>query len=237
MFTIIDQTKTPVLENIIDICRIKTFVWIQLLCKNKMLKNIEFYDENSIYVDLKLCLKNIQIEFFGENKDIDRNYKLVLKHDNEYFVFKLVFEESMPKTEKKQTNDYTYNNGHNNGYVYPEILYFYKKIKNDVYFNKFLVSRFACNIKALFYGGITIQRIILIDKQGFQKILSLTASEYTTQKINYNMLNYSDITYVLFYHPTLNTIDNIYGFKYYVSNPASLFSIETRIKRPQKNIK
>lgn len=229
-FNNIDYLQTPILENLIDLCKVKTFTWIQLLCRNGTLSDIEFYDSKTIYVDLEQSLKKITIEFFGVEKDNSKNYKLVLTHNNKYFIYKLVLDETVLKNEKKQQNDYEYEDG----FVYPEILYFYKKIKNETITNKFLISRFYCHIKALFLGTVSIKKICLIDRNRLQKIQALSSSDYNTQKINYNMMSYSDITFVFFYHPTLNPLENIYGFEYYNTNPVSLVSIDTRIKRPKK---
>lgn len=229
-FIPVKYTEIPILENLIDLCKIKTFTWIQFLCKNDMLNNVEFYDPKYIYVDLQQSLEKIKIEYFGSEKDRDNYYKLVLSYNKKYFIFKLVLEDIAPKNERKQVNDYEYKNG----FVYPETLYFYKKMKNEVSTNKFLVSRFYCHIKALFYGTVTIQKICLIDRSRLQKIQNLVSSEYTTQTLNSNMMTYDDITFIFFYHPSFNTFENMYGFEYYNTNPVSIVSIDTRIKRPRK---
>lgn len=229
-FTPVNYTKVPILENLIDICRIKTFTWIQFLCKQEVLNNVEFYNPKQIYVDLKQCLTKIEIESFENEKEKENYYRLVLSYQKKYFVFKLVLEDLMSKNEKRQNNDYKFKNG----YIYPEILYFYKKMKNEIYTNKFLISRFYCHVKALFYGVVSIQKICLIDRSRLQKIQNLSSSEYSTQVLNYNMMSYADITFIFFYHPILNTFENMYGFEYYNTNPVSLIAIDTRIKRPKK---
>lgn len=228
-FTLINPTQTPTLENLILICKIKTFTWIQFLCKNNKLDNVDFYDPTSIYVDLKLCLQKIDIEYFGNETNNLRNYKLVLKNNNKYFVFKIVLDEIAPKQEKNQNNDYEYKDG----FIYPDTLYFYKKMKTEVTANKFLMSQFYCSPKALFFGTVSIKKICLIDRAEFQKIAMLSSSDYTTQKLNYNTINYHDITYIFFYHPEYNTFNDIYGFQYHNTNPVSLVSIDTRLKRPK----
>lgn len=229
-FDTVDYTKTPILENLIDLCKVKTFTWIQFLCRNGTLTDIEFYDPKIIYVDLEQSLKKITIEFFGVEKDNSSNYKLVLVCNKKYFIYKIVLEKSVPKNEKKQINYYEYKDG----YVYPEILYFYDKIKNETTTNKFLISRFYCHIRALFFGTVSIKKICLIDRNKLQKIQALSTSDYNTQKLNFNTMNYQDITFIFFYHPTLNPLENIYGFEYYNTNPVSLLSNDTRIKRPKK---
>lgn len=230
-FTKIDYTKIPLFENVIDLCRIKTFVWAQLLCKNKTIENLDFYNPDNIYLDPKKCLEKINITFFGNETDEDNKYKLVCETNSNYFVYKLIFEESMGKNEKNNTNEYEYKNG----FVYPEILFFYRKMREGMYFNKFLTTRFMCSIiKSLFFGILLINKINLIDKEKFHRILVQTSSDYTTQKINYDTINYSDITFIFFHHPDLNPIDKIYGFEYYNTNPTTLYSTEIRIKRPKK---
>lgn len=234
-FITVSIHKPPYIENIIDACKIKTFAWCQYLVKEKIIPetDIEFYNNYEIYISYRKAIENITLASFEMKEDKITNYRLKLTYKNKYFfMYKIVIDDdSLMKKNEKEENDYISNDP--NTFNYPETLFFYEKMKEET-FNRFLLRRFYCNIKVLFNDTIKLVKIVLIDKNLFKIMFQRSSSDYTSQRLNNNMLKYDDITFFFFYHSTLSSVENIYGFNYYKSDLTSILSIDTRIKRPKK---
>lgn len=217
-------------ENIICFCQLKMFVCLQLLKKNNEITDLSFYDNSEIYLNFTKAIKNIEIHSFSMDKKSQNNYKLILTHQNKYyFVFKLLIGTQMKKDEK-ELNDYVYNdNLTGSTFIYPETMMFFEKIKEST-FNKFASEKFHITPKALFYD---IKKIVLIDETRYKKLLTLTYSDYTQHTLNKNTIPYTDITFSIFFHPTLNNINTIYGFEFYTTNLVNLVDIDIRLKVPK----
>lgn len=221
-YTVMNYENTPSYENIVDICKIKAFVWVQLLAKKNLLKDVEFYRPGLIYIDTKKVFTFIEKVIFSINRNS-------IKLEFVYNGVSLFFNIELGAIEKKRPNTFEVNP---KDFLYPSVLRF--KVKPSEEKEDYLsAERTFCNIRALFFDTISIHSITLIDNIIYNSLNTKSVSKYTKQVFNPNSIDYSDITFTLFHHPELLPLSEIYGFIYNISSPVSLNSVEIRLKKPR----
>jgi hypothetical protein len=221
-YTQIAYEDYPYYENIVDLCKIKAFVWVQLLAKDNQIKDVDFYVPDRIYVDTRKAFTFIDKVTFSINRSS-------IKLEFEYKGISLFFAIELGPIEKKQYNPFTVGE---KDFAYPGTLHFRVKPSEEKV-DCLTTERLFCNVRALFYDTISIAYIDLIDKAKYDTYMSNTSSKYTNQRLNTNSMDYSDITFTFFHHPKLLPLSNIYGFEYRLSNPVSSNSMDIRIKKPK----
>lgn len=212
----------PYYENIVDICKIKAFVWVQLLAKKNLLKNVEFYKHDQIYIDTKKAFTFIEKVIFSINRT---SIKLEFKYNG----ISLFFAIELGIIEKKRPNLFEVNQ---KDFLYPTLLRFRVKPSEEKV-DCLSTERVFCNIRALFFDTISIHSIILIDRAKYDSYISNTMSKYTKQSFNLNSIDYSDITFTLFHHSDLLPLSDIYGFVFNLSNQVSSNVVDIRLKKPK----
>lgn len=223
----LETENNNVLENLIDVLKIKTFVWYQFECREKKISKPYFKLDEGIMFDYESCMKYVNI-FSLEKESLLENYKLILILDKQKFLYKISFLIS----QKSETNLIESNNYKDSDcLIYPETLYVFEKLKETKQ-NQIKYNKFCCNIKSLFCTNIAIKKIKLIDKESYYDINMRLYSKYTKHNLNSNMIPKDDVTYLFFYHPTHCPLSSIYGFEYYNTNTVNLLSKEIRIQKP-----
>jgi hypothetical protein len=217
---------TPIQNNLVDLCKFKTFVWAQYLAKNNKI-NLKYYKKDEIYVNYNDIMKHILFVSLSIDVKKINYYKLIYQIENNYFVYKILIDTQF-KNLDLEYNNYTLENNKNT-FVYPTVIYFLEKTKLEE-LDKYLINRLCINIKCLFKMEVEIIKIVLITEKEYKKILSQIYSEYTTQTLNKNKTSYDDITFFFFYHPEFMPKKDIYGFEYHNSNSNNLKDIDTVIK-------
>lgn len=225
-------------QNIIDFCRLKTFIWSQYLQKHNFISDLSYYNPKEIYLEYETAIKEIQLHEFKQDIDKLNIFKLILTYRNKYyFLYKINLDIQSKKDEKNTKNNYTFNNDITTGFIYPEILFFLDKPK-DLTLHKFNIEHFFCNVKALFTGIQQLKKITLIDQNEYKYLKTLTSSKYSNLKLNPNTITYDDRTFYFFHHPELcNAYTSIYGFKYFTTSLTNISQSSFRLKLPQQQSK
>lgn len=222
----IDIENNIILENLIDVLKIKTFVWAQYECIEKNITKPYFKLNEGILVNYDSSMKYVNL-FSVEKEFMAENYKIILSLDDWKFMYSVSFV-TVQKVENKlkEKNNYI----EDNCFIYSEVLFVFKKIKQQTQ-NKFKDSRFCCNIKSIFKTNISPKQIKLINKEVYKDITEKIGTKYLNHSLNTTMLNKEDVTYIFFYHPVHCKLNDIYGFEYTNTNAVNLLSKEIRIQK------
>lgn len=220
-FVKIDYLEYPSIENIVDLCKIKAYVWIQLLQRDGKVSDVDFYDKENICVDTDKVFETFEVDVFTNN---DSSYRLILS----YKSTKLYFRFETKSVEKKDPPLFIVEK---DAFMYPNVMYFKAKPK-EVGFDRLAEDRILCNIRTILFGTISIKKIYLIDDQEYKKLISRVSSPYSKETLN-NSLEANDITFTMFYHPELLPQNKIYGFYYHITNPTSIMTVDIRLLRPK----
>lgn len=227
---------TAIEENIIDLCKIKNFTWIQYLKeKNEITEHVEFYEKDHFYVCYNKVMKYIEFYNLSKNNIL---YEIILKFKDNYFFFQVLYDDIFKKKNNKK-NDFVIPEEIKNKklFFYNDIISF-KKAKEETVDNYYL-EKCNINIKFLFKSEINIKKIILITKSKYEKIKLSIHSDYNNEVVNRrktsNITN--NITFFFFFHYDLMPLTNIYGFIYHNNNLASLIDLDYYFVNPSLKIK
>lgn len=222
---------TAIEENIIDLCKFKTFTWIQYLKeKNDISEYVEFYNKECIYISYEKTMKHIK--FYGLQKN-NFLYEIILYFENNYFFFKVLYDEIL---KKNKTNEFIIPEEIKDKklFFYDEIITF-KKLKEESIDN-YSLEKCNINIKFLFKSEINIKKVELITKKKYDKIKISIDSDYNTEVINKRKISsfINNITFFFFYHYELMPLSNIYGFIFFNNNLSSLIDLDYYFFNPAK---
>lgn len=208
-------------DNLLDLYKAKTFIWIQYLIENNKIKEDELFKNDKIFFDCDIALEKINKSIF--EKDVKNLFiKIILNYKKYFFVFNTIF---VNKSSNIHTNINLPNEFKNkeNYFVYPEILYFIEKESESL--NIVSQKKIFINIKCLFNQNLKIHKIELLREKDYYFIKECSSN---TNQLDKNNISNDDITIFLFHHPELCERKNIYGFIYYYSNVLHLISTDYR---------
>lgn len=217
---ILKKNYTPMMKNMIDLCRCKAYIWAQYLAAKKIMTFEHYHHASGFHIDLDNVLSSIKIHEL-QIEPIYQIFDVIVHYNNQvYFIFKIIKNDN--KILEKETIANIEKNLINGKpcYVYPEFISFHDKPKSmtkdgvSIGSNAYDMNKLYVNVKCILRPELLIKEIYLIHSEQFAEIKTNSSSPYDTQRINTETTTLTDISYLFFQHPEHCPISSIYGFKY-----------------------
>lgn len=208
----------PIHVNLEEFLKCKTYVWSTYKSKEIMIMS-------DVYRDIEV------VEHVIDKRNTN-SHKIVLKHNNDYYVYKVNYESRLKAKDYaslKKENNFTFENGKQiNVFIYPSTIFIVPKLIKSSHDFILETNLFVDVRHVLFQTEVATTKFKLITNNDYKLIKALSHSDYDKPVLPHNTIEKDEFIFKIFYHPDLMQEKDMAGIEFCSTNLNTVYNSEYR---------